>query len=47
MARRYAETHAERWYILSAAHGLVDPERIIDPYDISLNGRKCRSYGGV
>jgi hypothetical protein len=40
MARRYAETHAERWYILSAAHGLVEPEKVIDPYDISLNWMK-------
>jgi hypothetical protein len=37
MARRYAETRAQRWFIPSAAHGLLDPEQVTDPYDISLN----------
>lgn len=36
-ARRYAEAHAQRWYILSALHGLVAPETIIEPYNVTLN----------
>jgi hypothetical protein len=35
-ARRYAELHAERWYILSAKHGLLIPDQVIEPYDLSL-----------
>jgi hypothetical protein len=36
-ARRYAEAHAERWFILSAEHGLVLPDEPLDPYDLTLN----------
>ncbi|OSI35263.1 DUF6884 domain-containing protein [Bradyrhizobium canariense] len=28
-ARRYAERNADSWLILSAAYGLVDPDRVI------------------
>ncbi len=35
-ARDYAETHADRWFILSAHYGLVLPDRIIEPYNTSL-----------
>jgi len=35
--RRYAETHADRWFILSEKHGLLDPERVIEPYETTLN----------
>ncbi len=35
--RRYAERQADRWFILSAEHGLLEPERIIDPYEKTLN----------
>jgi hypothetical protein len=35
-ARRYAELVADRWYILSAHHHLVDPAAIIAPYDFTL-----------
>jgi uncharacterized HhH-GPD family protein len=34
--RRYAETTGKPWYVLSAAHGLVAPDEVIDPYDVSL-----------
>lgn len=36
-ARAYALRHADRWYILSAKHGLVSPEQVIDPYETTLN----------
>jgi hypothetical protein len=35
-AREYAEAHADAWYILSALHGLLDPERITAPYNFTL-----------
>lgn len=35
--RRYAEQHADRWYILSAEHGLLDPEKVVAPYERTLN----------
>lgn len=31
--RAYAEATGEMWFILSAKHGLVDPETVIEPYD--------------
>jgi hypothetical protein len=34
--RRYAERVADRWFILSAKHGLLLPTRIIDPYEQTL-----------
>src|SRR5688572_5226795 len=34
--RAYVERTCERWYILSALHGLVDPSRVLDPYDRTL-----------
>lgn len=33
LARRYAETQAKWWYILSARHGLVRPSDCLEPYD--------------
>lgn len=35
--RRYAERHADAWYILSAEHGLLQPEQVITPYERTLN----------
>jgi hypothetical protein len=35
--RRYAETHADRWYILSAEHGVLDPGKVVHPYERTLN----------
>lgn len=35
--RHYAETHADAWYILSAEHGVLRPEKIIEPYERTLN----------
>lgn len=34
--RFQAENYFDCWYILSAKHGLVDPGRIISPYDVEL-----------
>jgi hypothetical protein len=37
MSRGYAERNADRWFILSAEHGLLDPETTTSPYDTTLN----------
>jgi hypothetical protein len=37
MAREWARRNADRWFILSAEHGLVKPNRIVDPYETTLN----------
>jgi hypothetical protein len=37
MARAYAERHARRWFIMSAHLALVDPEKSILPYNLSLD----------
>ncbi len=36
-ASRYAEQNADRWYILSAKHGVLPPDEVIAPYDETLN----------
>ena len=35
--RRHAEANGDAWYILSAKHGLVDPEEKLGHYNLSLN----------
>lgn len=35
-SRAYAEQHADRWYILSAKYGLLKPDQVIAPYDLTL-----------
>ena len=40
-ASAYASREADVWFILSAEYGLVRPERVIRPYDKTLN--KMRS----
>lgn len=36
-ARRYAERHSDAWFVLSAKYGLLEPNRIIAPYNETLN----------
>ena len=36
-ARCYAESRGEAWFILSAEHGLVAPDRVLEPYERTLN----------
>lgn len=38
-ARNNAETNYDKWLILSALHGVVDPESLIEPYDYTLIGK--------
>lgn len=35
-ARGWAERNADAWFILSAKHGLVHPDTVIAPYDVTL-----------
>lgn len=35
-ASAYAEATCDRWYILSAKHGLIRPDEVIAPYDMRL-----------
>lgn len=35
-ASAYAEATCGRWYILSAKHGLIRPDEVIEPYDMRL-----------
>lgn len=35
-ARAYAENFGDHWYILSARYGLLAPETIVAPYDLSI-----------
>jgi len=41
--REYAEATGKPWKILSAKHGLVDPEDVVEPYDaFGLSQVQCR-----
>jgi len=35
-ASAYAEETYDRWFILSAKHGLLRPDEVIEPYDLSM-----------
>lgn len=37
LKRKYAEQYGDLWYILSAKHGIVPPEKLIEPYDLRLS----------
>jgi hypothetical protein len=47
-ARAYCEHHYDGWYVLSAKYGLVHPEAVIAPYDVTLkrmNSQGRRAWG--
>jgi hypothetical protein len=44
MARRFAETTCDRWFVLSAEHGLVAPETELAPYEAKLAGDSAWSF---
>ena len=37
LRRAYAETLGSPWFILSAKHGLVGPDEVLEPYDMRLS----------
>jgi cytoplasmic iron level regulating protein YaaA (DUF328/UPF0246 family) len=43
-SRKYSETNHDEWFILSALYGLLDPNKVIEPYDKTLlNATKAES----
>ena len=36
-ARAYVERTGNRWFILSAKYGLVSPDQVLSPYELTLN----------
>src|SRR4051794_28767907 len=40
LASRYCALTCDRWFVLSAQHGLVEPAQILAPYDVTLRGLK-------
>jgi len=42
LARTAAEADGRRWAILSALHGIVDPDKVLVPYDRTLDTRAHR-----
>ena len=43
--RRYAEAHADTWFILSAEYGLVAPDQVLEPYEKTLSRMSARERG--
>jgi hypothetical protein len=37
--RRWVAQTCDRWFILSAKHGLVTPEQVLEPYDQTLTAK--------
>lgn len=47
--RDFVERTCDRWFVLSAKHGLVEPQQILEPYDETLAGRpssELRAWAG-
>jgi len=36
-ARCFVEEHCDRWFVLSAKHGLLHPSDVIKPYELTLS----------
>jgi hypothetical protein len=45
LARAYGERFGDEWYILSAEHGLVEPDRVLAPYDTTMRDVLDRPFG--
>ena len=37
LSKKIAKKQGNKWYVLSAKYGLISPDTIIEPYDISVN----------
>lgn len=44
LKRAYAEAVGDAWYILSAEHGLVAPDEILEPYDTTMTDVEPREW---
>ena len=40
-SREFVKRQCDRWFILSAKYGLVDPDQIIEPYEETLNTKSA------
>ena len=40
LAVQYVSTRCGLWFVLSALHGLVEPDQVLEPYDVTLHGLK-------
>jgi len=45
LRRRYAEASGHPWGVLSALHGVLDPDRVIAPYDWTIAQRWTKTGG--
>lgn len=45
LKKEYAEQSSYDWKILSAKHGLINPEKKIEPYDTKIEDRKPEITG--
>jgi len=45
--REYAEMSGKPWAILSALYGVVNPDRVIEPYDTTIDSRRTKDGGGL
>jgi hypothetical protein len=41
-ARAYVEKQGDPWFILSAKHGLVRPDQVLQPYELTLNNMAAK-----
>lgn len=37
LSRKICDEHTDRWLILSAKHGLLEPDKQVDPYDLAID----------
>lgn len=42
--RRYAEASGVPWAVLSARHGVLDPDQVADPYDFTIKQRMTEAW---
>lgn len=45
--RSYAEASGLPWGIVSALYGLVEPDQIVDPYNMTIAERRTEAHGGT
>jgi N12 class adenine-specific DNA methylase/2'-5' RNA ligase len=45
-SKAYAEQHTDGFFILSAQHGLVKPDQVLEPYDKTLQNMNVRERAG-
>lgn len=42
--REFADEHCERWWILSAEHAALSPDKVVEPYDTVIDDVKPSSW---